>query len=494
MICNANAYEGFEPYVYIINCHQDDGVSFPLMERLAKKGLRFWHDEQIRSTQAEWKPTTSRKLNSSAAVLVLLSDNFTKTHICRRQFTDAIESKKPIVVVRLDKPMLTLGMKLQTEACSLLDCDFPPPDSLIDALLQQEQLQTCVGSPMHNIIPQDYGRQATDRKPVEPKKRPTLSDYTLIDLSKKNPPGDVLQNAADNQEKPQEHINTGTLPQNNIDNASDHDKLEQTAPSTNKIQKQEENITELDMTFLPKRIALPIILSLSTGLAQKGLNGETVVGRQAKLQTESIADIRFHDECKLFSRRHFKLICVDNTCTLICMHDNNLTLNGVLEVAPNEPTRIHGSCIVEVPGKSVLEQFSDKESSSARFVIAHDKDAQELWDAPFIATLESKETGEVRAFWKFPIQIGRNFPWTSGAMTTKTISADHATISLEESRFLYQDHSRNGTIINDDILCHQKQHELVSGDVLRINGNKEEQLRDENFIFRYVKIERSNNL
>lgn len=500
MQCKVSAYEGPEPYVYLINSHQDDGVSFPLAERLAAKGLRVWHDAATRENQSAWKSKTSRMLNGSAAALVLLSQGFTQAHLCRRQFTDAIESGKPIVVLRLGNPALTLGMRLQTEACGVLDCSFPPPDSAVDALLRQDAFKACIGPSRHDIEPQAYARQAAETKPKPmQEKRQLLTEHSIIELSGGLPKTsrEPAQTGEAEKQEPAEALKTwqggadGGASQG--ETAQKADTLEQTIITGGGIKKQGQDGSELDETLLPKRMPLPVIVSLATGLAKKGLSGETVIGRQAKLQAGQLADIRFDEQSNLFSRRHFKLICVDSTCALICLHDNNLSLNGMMELLPNEPFRIEGSCVIEVPGKSVLEQYSNKENSAVRFAVAYEKDAQRLWDAPCVATMESLETGEIRAFWEFPIRIGRNHPWASGAMTTKTISAEHATISLEGDRLMYEDHSSNGTIINGDTLCNHEKRGLASGDVLRVNGKQEDSLRDEHFVFRFVKVERASD-
>lgn len=499
MNCNINAYTGTEPYVYWIGCHRDDGISFPMLERLAKGGLRVWHDAQIRNNQAEWKSTTNQKLNDSSAVLVLLSQSFAETHICRRQFTDAIDSKKPIFIIKLENPSLTLGMTLQVSINPSRDCSFPPTDSLIDTILRHDAFSPCIGSPNPGVHIQAYTLESTEEKPaLRPVRRIESSEETIKDLRAGG--GNGAPYAKDEKK---EEIKKSPTPSSNRLSGDDSkkekpepagNKLDQTIISGNVSKSQEDGASGLDSTVVPIRIQRPTLLSLSTGHAQKGLSGETVVGRRTKPQTEIVPDISFEEQCKLFSRRHFKLICVDKTCTLVCLHENNLTLNGISEVCVDQPTRLEGACVIEVPGKSVLDQFSKAEKSSVRFVVAYENEAQSLWDAPYVATLESMETGEIRAFWDFPITIGRIAPWESGAMSAKTISTRHATITFIDNSFFYEDHSSNGTIINGGALCHQEKRQLQQGDVLHINGNIEEGQRDENFVFRFVKTERVSEL
>ena len=117
MKCNVNPFMGIEPKIVVIHAIDDDGVVFPLIERLCKMGLRIWHDEEIRGKMIDYSFNWKSQQSKCNCFLIYLSRNAINSHVFRERFTNAVESSKPFVVIStIENEDLSPGMMLQIKS------------------------------------------------------------------------------------------------------------------------------------------------------------------------------------------------------------------------------------------------------------------------------------------------------------------------------------------------------------------------------------------
>ncbi len=504
MECRAVPYEGTETRAVMIHARDDDAVVFPFMERLCRSGLRIWHDADIRKIMVEYTRNWKKQQAACGVFLVFLSENAVGNHIFRERFTSAIESGKPVVLIlSVKEDELSPGMRLQlAKAAKVVQSSYIPKEKLSEEVASLEVLKACIGSPNLGMEIGAYPSEEAKpvyTAPVQAQREIAPSEQTVMELNR--PQGIPLFVSAvvpgeNAPVKTQEKVPDTLVGPDNSDVS-----LEVTSVLSAGLNSSEAALDETirleaerpidfgtgDETIVLKRTELPVILSLKSGEKKKGILGEAVVGRTKKIQG-AMADISFTDDCRLFSGKHFHLFYIDNMCMLICKHPNGMNVNGQ-DMQEGDKFTVDSEALIQIPSNATLEQFGKGEVQPAYLIVAAGEKANVLWDIEALAYLQSEETGELRYFtdqFSFGRGNGRENDWKAGVMSSRNISRNHGEIRLEEGRFIYQDHSTNGTRINDRKINNETV-ELKSNDTISVQGDGQ---NEECFVFRCCFFER----
>ena len=492
MPCNAPLYAGTEPKAVLIHAKKDDAVVFPLIERLSRLGLRIWHDSEIREVMVDYSHSWKTQQADCDCFIVFLSQNAVNSHVFRERFTNAVETSKPFVVIStITSYELSPGMKLQVNRnAKLFNSGYIPQETLAEEIAALDVLKPCMGAQNPDVNPRPYpsGSVKQEEPPLPSKPREFgPSERTILEMrggepatppmrggEPATPPDDPGEATISNKKV---EIPEAEAPIEELKNVN----LEETLKLTDKL---EIEVEDLEKTFIPQRIMLPVLVCLTSAEKTRGMLGETVVGRTKKMQG-AMADISFADSCKLFSGKHFQLIYIDNLCMLVCKHPNGMNVNGV-DLKENDKYTVESEAVIQIPSNITLAQLEDKNVRPAFIAVGVKEKAQEYWDTNALAFLQSSKTGEIRCF-TTNFKFGRNNAWKTNAMASRYIGRNHGDITLDGDHYCFEDHSENGTIINEKSIKDEKAV-LSDGDVISIQGYS---TVEERFIFHCCFLERS---
>jgi tetratricopeptide (TPR) repeat protein len=105
------AYQGNEPYVFVCYAHDDAPVVYAELRWLRDQGLNIWYDEGI-SPGAEWRDESARAIEEGALFLFFVSPNSVRSDDCRREVGFAVDAKRPMIAVHLERTELPRAMRL----------------------------------------------------------------------------------------------------------------------------------------------------------------------------------------------------------------------------------------------------------------------------------------------------------------------------------------------------------------------------------------------
>ena len=136
-------YHGNEPFIFISYAHLDNDIVLPLIDGLENNSFRLWYDNGI-APGSEWPEYIAEKILSCSVMLVLLSDNSLNSLNCKREINFALDEKKDLLVVHLEKADMTPGMKLQLNSLQAVHkYKYPDNESFLKALYGANILQCC---------------------------------------------------------------------------------------------------------------------------------------------------------------------------------------------------------------------------------------------------------------------------------------------------------------------------------------------------------------
>ena len=482
MECRVKPYNGNEARAAMIHASDDDAIVFPFIERLNKSGLRIWHDSDARKIKVDYPRNWKKQQALSSAYIVFLTQNAVNNHVFRERLTNAVESRKPVVVIiTLKQEILSPGMKLQLEkAAEVIQSSDIPGEGFDEEIVSLKILKEYVGEPKPEMEVSAYPPEhAKKEAKVPPRWERDIapSERTMLELEGKLEPAAPIQ-----AEKPKTEIHVSSAPKGLKTSDSSPDQnasLEETIRISDVILPDPANSEE---TYVPRKTELPVVVSLVSGEKKKGMLGESVVGRVKKIQG-SVADISFTDDCRMFSGRHFSLFYIDNICKLVCRHPNGMNVNGQ-DLQEGDQFTIESEAIIQIPSNATLAQLEKNEMHPSWLAVATGIRAKELWEAETIAYLKSNETGEIRYFTDH-FAFGRGNAWKTGVMTSRSISRNHGEVVFESGQYYFKDHSANGTMINEAKI-NNSSLELKDGDIITVQGydQKEESFTFHNCSFR----------
>ena len=499
MNCNVQPYMGKEPKAAMVHAYDDDGIVYPFIERLSRSGLRIWHDAEIRKVMVDYSRNWKLQQSECSCFLIFLTENAVNSHIFRERFTSIVEKEKPFIVISvIGQDQLSPGMQLQVnKAIKTVQSSYIPQESLAEELAAVEALRACKGNPNPNVVISEFPQKKDGSlKADAPAGRDFLpTERTILEMESRMPKAAPAIQAVppapetaaiepalceDAAITPMPQENAVSEPMSNDLGASNRPELD----ATIKLQDKPLFNDDLESTYIPRKISLPVLVSFSSAEKAKGMLGEATVGRAKKMQGP-MADISFTDQCKLFSGRHFQLIYIDDLCMLVCKHPNGMNVNDV-ELKEGDKYTVESEAVIQIPSNATLSQVQDANIRPTYIAIASGSKAQALWEAPALAFLQSRETGELRCFVNF-FKFGRSNAWKTDVLISRNISRDHGDIVLEGDHFRFADHSTNGTFINGEKVNNQSA-DLSDGDIISVQGNDQDK---EEFVFHCCFFERS---
>ena len=572
--CHVTPYEGSDAYLFFSYCHEDAGIAYPLMERLARAGVRIWYDSGI-VAGSEWPEAIASHLEHCHACLLLISDAAAASHNCRNEMNYAVQANKALIPVNYRDVKLTLGMKLMIGSTQWITLSELPKEEEIARILGSEAIKPCQGIQDHRIVAQPfnihgveepsapvvhfekpivYVPEKTDEQKkmipeqdekktpaaVQPKDeesearrqeqqkemQPTIqASVSGADEGIRNPsvslnppavsravnPGvtvaeeekkekklpienksstkpyesetddsgkDIRSDAAE-QDHPgrrsrRRRGNTPVIPDEPVYFQPDPQSKEQNGvlPLDESLTTDENELTVLDTdggydddefeATIKEVDVPPTIVRVSNGAKYRGQNGETTIGRGKKCEVQIV------DPARKISNAHVRLNAFDSIFMVTDLDSTNGTwINGV-PLGKGEQTRVEDLVELRLSSEYLLVAFGDR--------------ARELWYAPCILCLRSEETGEAKYVYNGKLELGRSYPWKSGAMKAKNIGHMHATIEVSEDGASIQDHSKNGTFLNNERIESGQPVELVTGDRIRLG--------DEHFVVVLIQSEK----
>ncbi len=113
---NIEFYTGNEAYAFLSFCKKDTERISEVIKCAMESGVRIWADENCAVLNAE----SSERMRSSAVCVFFISRAATCSHGWRSALTHAIETKKRIVMVFIEKAELTICQKLQAARAKVI--------------------------------------------------------------------------------------------------------------------------------------------------------------------------------------------------------------------------------------------------------------------------------------------------------------------------------------------------------------------------------------
>ncbi len=140
-------YDGMENYIFISYAHKDLKSVEPIISTMEENGFRLWYDSGIKAG-TEWPEYIEERLMNSSVVVVFMTPAAIESRNCRNEINFALELKKEVLVVYLEKTELLKGMRLQLNSTqSLFRNNHSTYESFIRELLNARILSSCrVGS------------------------------------------------------------------------------------------------------------------------------------------------------------------------------------------------------------------------------------------------------------------------------------------------------------------------------------------------------------
>ncbi len=112
MNCDAKAYEGSEPFIFISYAHDDAHLVYPIVERLVLDGYRVWYDDGIQAGE-DWTETVAARLGESAICIPMLTENYVRSVNCRNELAFSLNRGKTVISIKLTDFELPGSIELQ---------------------------------------------------------------------------------------------------------------------------------------------------------------------------------------------------------------------------------------------------------------------------------------------------------------------------------------------------------------------------------------------
>lgn len=106
------AFQGTDPYLFASYAHADSAVVYPEMEWLHGLGHRIWYDEGI-PIGSKWTESIAQAIDNCAQFLVFMSPSAALSENVQDEIHYALEIKKTILCVHLQKTELSAGLKMR---------------------------------------------------------------------------------------------------------------------------------------------------------------------------------------------------------------------------------------------------------------------------------------------------------------------------------------------------------------------------------------------
>ncbi len=121
-----SAYQGEEPYVFVIYAHEDAPVVYPELQWLRDQGINIWYDEGI-PAGANWRARIGTALDGAARVLFYVSRGSINSEHCNREINYALDENRNIIPVLLDDTPLSPDLKIGLTRIQMIHKDELSP-------------------------------------------------------------------------------------------------------------------------------------------------------------------------------------------------------------------------------------------------------------------------------------------------------------------------------------------------------------------------------
>lgn len=479
-------YSGNEPFAYVLCSISDDNISMPFIENTAQRGLRIWFDHNLRTNALEWQQKTKKALNECDVVIAILSNNAIDNHVYRKQLTACIELGKPLFIINIDHPILTIGISKQAErALGSVACSEKVSIDEINSLLEQDVIKKCLGQENPSIVIHDYEEKEdeTNTKHEALITNADPSDETVAELGGMSP----FEIKVSEQHKTTEDIKEPHILANDTNTYECTVVPTPTAQLDATIVPATPTMDDADATVVLKPASLPAIVSLVTGQFRNGLFSEMTVGRVAASGKGIYADISFPNETAYLARKHFQIIDIDGKHIIKCLSVNGINIDGLKELHQDETCEVGGICVVKAPGKYIANHQEPTKDSSL-FIVAFGDSADWIRKSATISAIMSVDTGEIKILSEDTFLLGRNNPWQSKAMTSRTISREHGILRRSDESYSFEQVSNIGSHINTSSIMKGDKYTLQNEDCIMFSGSADIGIADEQFVFFNVSV------
>lgn len=187
-------YEGREPYLFISYSHRDWGRVRPIIRGLQQMGYRLWYDTGI-AIGSRWPDIIAQHLQRSSCVVAFVSANAMASDYCQEEMFFAMEERKPIMPVHLEKTILPPGLKMRLSSRqAIYRYDYRSDADFLSKLDREESIQPSKKTSIPTVRP---GTPAKTQK---------------ISRPRSNAEALLQQYIADARERPSQHfISAGNL-------------------------------------------------------------------------------------------------------------------------------------------------------------------------------------------------------------------------------------------------------------------------------------------
>lgn len=136
-------YEGNKPYIFISYSHKNQELVEYVIADLQKNGFRVWFDKGIEAG-SEWPEYIASHLSDCECVFSFISEDFVKSHNCRRELNFAQDQEKPMLNIYIDNVELTDGMRMQLGLNQALYLNkYKNKDDFCAAICAAKLIQNC---------------------------------------------------------------------------------------------------------------------------------------------------------------------------------------------------------------------------------------------------------------------------------------------------------------------------------------------------------------
>lgn len=483
MQCRAIPYEGNEPYIFFSYSHKDADRVYPLLEQLVRDGYRVWYDDGNHAGD-DWLENIASHLNNCTICLAMLSQNSEQSHNCKKEVSFAVQCKKKLMAVMLEKFSMTVGMRLQLSTIHYLQrTEYPSDKALLEKLYETELMKTCQAEPgsipMRKII--------TEEKKEKPKTEPanSVSGYLKSEVVEhipsserqaKKPVAEVHTEVKEEVPAPKKKSVKvlKAVPKSGV-KAEKHPEeqivTQQTAQNT--PAEEPANVEPEVVSVEPAReitMADPVVIDRSPKdevTVQASQNEDAVLIRLSNGEMHIIQSALTRVGR---SKKKCDFVISGNT-SVSNHHANVLFYNDCYYVC--DAGSSNGTFIKEErlePKKQVLlENNSVFRICDEEMALVYGPDAMQCSHQKNRAFLYNHDTKCLRIFTEDGIYLDRAHKWDDGTLSNSKVSREHAQIVCEDGQFYLMDvGSRNGTFHNEKRIPKNEKIALTDRDQIRL--------------------------
>ena len=102
-------YLGTETYIFVSYAHEDKEEVYEIVEKMQKRGYRIWYDAGI-IPQTEYMDVIAERIFEAQYFIAFVSQNYSDSDFCKREYKYALNLRKNILPVFLEKTELNSSL------------------------------------------------------------------------------------------------------------------------------------------------------------------------------------------------------------------------------------------------------------------------------------------------------------------------------------------------------------------------------------------------